>query len=108
MECIFCDIIQKKITAEIVYENKEVLAFNDIRPKAPVHILITPKIHIESVKDIKEKNELLLGKMISAAKIIAENKTLQGYKLIFNVGRGGGQIIDHLHLHLLGGWNLEK
>lgn len=105
MNCVFCDIIQKKIETEFVYEDENIIAFSDIRPKAPVHMLIAPKKHIESIKNIDGNNEILAGKMINAARIIAENKSLSGYKLIFNVGKKGGQIIDHLHLHLLGGWN---
>lgn len=103
--CIFCDIIQEKIDTKIIYENDDILAFHDIHPSAPVHILIVSKKHIESVKDMNASSERLLGKMIIAAKIIAADNSLDGYKIVFNVGRGGGQIIDHLHLHLLGGWS---
>ena len=105
--CIFCDIIQKKIDTDIVYENDDFTAFNDILPKAPIHVLIAPKRHIVSIKDMDETFELLLGKMIIAAKTIAERHSLNGYKLIFNVGKEGGQIVEHLHLHLLGGWNAK-
>ncbi len=101
--CIFCDIIQKKLPAEIIYEDSESLAINDIHPKAPIHILIIPKIHIESVKDITNEQKALPGEMINIATNIAKQKSLNGYKLVFNVGKEGGQIIDHLHLHLLGG-----
>ena len=105
--CIFCDIFQKKTDTEIIYEDDNFVAFNDILPKAPIHILIVPKRHIGSVKDTDETSETLLGKMIIAAKTIAERHSLNGYKLIFNVGKEGGQIVDHLHLHLLGGWNTK-
>lgn len=102
--CLFCDIIQKRLPAEIIYENDQALAINDIHPKAPVHVLIMPKVHIESVKDITNEQKTLLAEIINIAIIIAKQKSLNGYKLIFNVGREGGQIIDHLHLHMLGGW----
>ena len=103
--CVFCDIIRKKVSAEIIYEDGTLIAFNDASPKAPLHILIAPKKHIESIKDTDKHDELLLGKIIGAARVIAKDKSLNGYRLIFNVGREGGQIVDHLHLHLLGGWN---
>ena len=103
-ECIFCKIVNKEIPSESVWEGKELLAFNDLHPKAPVHILVISKAHIASVRDFSERDGKLAGEIILAAKKIAQEKNLEGYKLIFNVGRKGGQIIDHLHLHLLGGW----
>lgn len=102
--CLFCDIIQKKLPAETIYEDDRIIVINDIHPKAPVHLLIIPKVHIESVKDITEAQKALLGEMINTAAEVAKQKSLNGYKLVFNVGKEGGQIIDHLHLHLLGGW----
>lgn len=102
--CVFCDIIKKNIDADTVYEDNEIIAINDINPKAPIHILIIPKKHIESIKEIEEVEKELLFKVIHTAKTVAEKKSLNGYKLIFNVGKEGGQVIDHLHLHLLGGW----
>ena len=103
MECIFCKIIKKEAPAKIVYEDKDFIAFHDINPKAKVHILVLPKRHIVSVADLKEEDENLIGGVILTAKKIAEEQQLKGYKLIINVGREGGQIIDHLHLHLLSG-----
>jgi len=100
MNCIFCKIINKEEDSETVYEDDDFVAFNDISPKAPVHVLIVPKKHVSSVKEVDED---LAGKLIIVAKKIAEDKKLEGYKLLINVGREGGQIIDHLHLHLLGG-----
>lgn len=103
--CIFCKIAAKKKTADIVYENDKVVGFRDINPKAPVHILIVPKKHIPSIKDAGEGDRDMLGEILLTAKIIAkEQKIDEGYKLVFNAGRKGGQVIDHLHLHLLGGW----
>lgn len=102
--CVFCEIINKNIDSDALYEDNEIMAIYDINPKAPEHILIIPKKHIESIKTVGEVEKDLLFKIIDAAKIVAEQKKITGYKLIFNVGREGGQVVDHLHLHLLGGW----
>jgi len=99
--CVFCKIAKGEIPSERVFENKNVSAFLDINPKAKVHILIVPKKHIESVKHLQEIDKELMGEIILAAKTVAEEKNLQGYKLVINVGREGGQLVDHLHLHLL-------
>jgi len=101
MSCIFCQIINKEQSAELVYEDEEVIGIKDINPKAPIHLLIIPKKHIPSIKEIKEQDKELMGCLVFAAKKIAKDKGLPGYKLIFHVGREGGQIIDHIHLHLL-------
>ena len=105
MECVFCKIIKKELPSEIVYQNDKVLAFKDINPKAPVHFLIVPKVHIESIKS--EGAEDIVRELILAAKEIAKEKEIEGYKLVFNVGREGGQIIEHLHLHFLAGKPIE-
>ncbi len=107
-DCIFCQIAAKKLPSKIEYEDGELIAFDDIHPKAPVHILIVPKKHIKSVNEIGQGDIELMGKLIITAKKIAESKNLSGYKLIFNVGREGGQIVDHLHLHLLAGQGLKN
>lgn len=106
--CIFCKIAKKELQSKIQYEDKGIVAFDDINPKAPVHILIVPKKHICSVAKIDKDDVVLMGKMILAAKKITEDKNLKGYKLIFNVGREGGQLIDHVHLHLLSGQGLKN
>lgn len=103
MDCIFCKIAEKKIPADIVYEDEKAVVFKDINPKAPFHILIIPKKHIASVKELKSEDEELMGGLILIAQKIAGEKKLEGYKLVINVGRDGGQIVEHLHLHLLGG-----
>ena len=100
MDCLFCKIANKEQDTEIVYEDDNFVAFNDIHPKSPVHILVVPKRHIESVMALEDSDKELMGELILTAKNIA--KELKGYKLLINVGRQGGQIIDHLHLHLLG------
>lgn len=99
--CIFCKIVKGEIPSSKVFEDEKLVAFNDINPKAKVHILIVPKEHIESVKHLESNHGGLVGELILAAKNIAKEKNLQGYKLVINVGREGGQLVDHLHLHLL-------
>jgi len=101
--CIFCKIIKGEIPSNKVFENKKIVAFYDINPKAKVHILIIPKIHIESIKDLEEKDKSLIGELILATQRIAREKNLGGYKIVVNVGREGGQIVNHLHVHLLSG-----
>ncbi|WP_028314890.1 histidine triad nucleotide-binding protein [Desulfatibacillum aliphaticivorans] len=105
-DCIFCKIVVKESPADIVYENDKLVVFKDINPEAPVHLLVVPKKHIRSVNDIEPEDQTLVGEMVAAAKLVAAQKGINesGYNLLFNVERGGGQIIFHLHLHLLGGW----
>ena len=100
-DCIFCKIINKQESSEIIYENERFIVIKDIHPKAPVHLLIIPKKHIPSLKEVGQEDKELLGELILVARETAERKGLKGYKLMINVGREGGQIIDHLHLHLL-------
>ncbi|MDH4129311.1 MAG: histidine triad nucleotide-binding protein [Spirochaetota bacterium] len=103
--CIFCRIIKDEKETNFIYQDKDIVAFRDINPAAPVHILIVPRKHIESINHLEKKDKSLIGKMFLIAKQIAKEQNVaeKGYKLIFNVGRGGGQIIDHVHLHLLSG-----
>jgi histidine triad (HIT) family protein len=106
MPCIFCQIVAKTQPANIVYEDDEVLVFTDIHPKAPIHVLLIPKPHIATVNDLEDEHIPLMGKLFTTAKRLATEWDIvaQGYRLTVNVGRGGGQIIDHLHMHLLSGW----
>ncbi|QQG45812.1 MAG: HIT domain-containing protein [Candidatus Niyogibacteria bacterium] len=108
--CIFCKIAKKEIPAEIIFENEGIIVFKDIKPSAPVHYLAVPKEHIESIGHLKDNHKEIISELIFIAKMQAERVGLKGYKLVFNVGRDGGQIVDHLHLHLLGGWakNTDK
>jgi len=108
--CLFCKISRKEISADILYEDDEVLAFRDIKPIAPVHVLIIPKEHIASITDISGEHVELLGKIILTAKKIADKLGISenGYKLLFRVGRHGGQEVAHIHLHLLGGSMLSE
>lgn len=104
-ECIFCQIVQKKAPAKIVYEDEEVIAFWDIRPSAPIHLLIIPKKHLDSLNEAQKNDQFLLGKLILVAKQLAvEHKVDQsGFRLVINTGPWAGQIVHHLHLHLMGG-----
>ena len=106
MSTIFSKIISKEIPADIVFESENVLAFKDINPKAPVHVLIIPKLEIPKVTDINgSEHAALLGEMIDAANKIAKDFGIadDGFRLVFNCGNNGGQEVYHLHLHLLGG-----
>ena len=104
-ENLFLKIIEREIPADIVYETEDVLAFRDINPQAPVHILIIPKIHIRTVNDIKTDQAELIGKLYLAAKDIAQKEGLseEGYRLVMNCNKAAGQVVFHIHLHLLGG-----
>lgn len=102
--CIFCKIGRKEAPSRIVYEDSEVFAFEDIHPQAPTHILICPRKHFESLTDATVADQSLLGKLqLVAAQLARERKILDGYRTILNNGRGAGQSVFHLHLHLLGG-----
>jgi len=111
-DCIFCQIINKKIPAEIIYENDRILAFPDINALAPVHVLIIPKKHIESINDLKNEKDgqNLAGELIMVAQKIAEKKGISedGYKLLFRVQKHGQQEVPHIHLHLIGGAQLKE
>ena len=109
-ECVFCKIARKEISADVVYEDENIIAFHDAHPIAPVHVLIIPKKHIESIVDIADEDALLMGKLIATAKKIAEDLKIsqKGYKLLFRVGEHGGQEVGHIHLHLLGGAQLTE
>jgi histidine triad (HIT) family protein len=108
MDCIFCRIAKKEIPAEIVYEDELILAFKDIKPVAPVHILIIPKSHIPSVNHLAMEDKTLMGDLILAAQKIAKDRSVDksGYRLVLNIGQDAGQTVDHLHLHLIGGHRL--
>ena len=110
MDCIFCKIVKKEIPATVVFEDEEIIAFKDIRPIAPVHVLVIPKRHIGSVNDLTEADAALAGKMILAGQKIAKDLHTgeNGYKLLFRVGKWGGQEVDHIHLHIIGGAQLHE
>ncbi len=101
--CLFCKIIKKEVEADILLENEEFMAFKDIHPQAKYHILIIPKKHISSMNDLneKEKDDALIGRMLLFARDFAKKEQFDGHKLAFHVGKGGGQIIFHVHMHLM-------
>jgi histidine triad (HIT) family protein len=103
--CVFCKIVAGEIPGQIVYKDDLVTGFKDIHPAAPTHILIVPNIHIASTNDITEKDEALLGHMLLTAKKVAADQGISenGYRLIINTGKDANQLVQHLHLHLLGG-----
>lgn len=105
MDCLFCKIVQGKIPVDIVFNGDRILAFKDINPQAPVHILIIPKKHITGLNDIARGDNELLGEMMNAARELArkENIDREGYRLTVNCGKAAGQAVAHLHYHLLGG-----
>ncbi len=107
-DCLFCKIVNRELPADIVFEDDEVVAFNDISPQAPTHTLIIPKKHISTVNDLTDAEIDLPGKLILRAKAIASEKGIaeSGYRLIMNCNEQGGQTVFHMHLHLLGGRQL--
>jgi histidine triad (HIT) family protein len=110
MDCIFCKIAQGEIKSNVVYQDETAVAFPDINPKAPVHLLIIPKKHIESVADLAEDEEKLMGHLVAIAKVLAQEQGISesGYRLVINCGPHGGQMVAHLHVHLLGGRQMGK
>ncbi len=105
-DCIFCKIIKGEAPANFIYKDEDMVVFHNIKPSAPVHVLIVPVQHIESVNTLKEEHGTVISKMMIKAKDIAQSLGIRdsGYKLVINVERGGGQVIFHLHIHLIGGW----
>lgn len=104
MSCLFCRIVAGEIPAAKVYEDDELLAFKDIHPKAPLHLLIIPKEHIESMAALEDRHAPLMGRMMVLAKRLAtENGSPEGFRTVVNTGRVGRQEVYHLHMHLLGG-----
>ena len=109
MDCIFCQIVAGKIPSDIVYQDEEVIAFRDIKPQAPVHLIIIPRRHIPSLAHLSEADSFLVGHMIATANQLAKGEGVaqSGYRLVINCGKEGGQLVPHLHLHLLGGRRLS-
>jgi len=108
-ECIFCRIVAGEVPSDIVYQDEDFLAFRDILPKAPTHVLIIPKTHITSSAELTEGQQKLAGRLIIIAKNLAEKEGIakKGYRLVINCGSEGGQLVPHLHLHLIGGRKLD-
>ena len=106
MSCIFCEIIAGRQPADVVHEDDDILVFKDINPTAPVHVLLVPRTHIATVNDVDEAQHThLMGRLFVVARQLAVQWGIveQGYRLTVNVGRGGGQIVDHVHMHLVSG-----
>jgi histidine triad (HIT) family protein len=104
-DCLFCKIIARQIPGSIVYEDDRLLAFNDINPQAPTHVLIVPKRHIDTLNDLQAGDDGIVGEMVRRAAAIAKERDLDagGFRTVFNTNRDAGQTVFHIHLHLLGG-----
>ncbi|HEY4686881.1 MAG TPA: histidine triad nucleotide-binding protein [Candidatus Subteraquimicrobiales bacterium] len=104
-DCIFCKIARKEIASDIIYEDQRVIAFRDVYPKAPVHVLVIPKEHHTSLKDFSPPNCETAGEIFSVAETVAQKEGIapSGFRLILNQGKNAGQEVDHLHVHVLGG-----
>lgn len=109
-DCIFCKIIKREIPSQIIYEDDEIIAFKDIQPAAPIHILVIPKKHIPSLVELEKEDELLIGKIYTVINKIAKAQGVKekGYRVIVNCGKDGGQEVGHLHFHLLAGKQLGE
>lgn len=109
MDCIFCKIIAGEIPSNKVYEDDEILAFRDINPQAPVHILVIPKEHIGGVHEVNDTNSKVVAKIfVKIAEIAKQEGLSDGYRVVSNVGEHGGQTVPHLHFHILGGKKLNE
>ena len=109
MDCIFCKIVNGKIPSDVVYQDEELIAFRDINPVAPVHLLLVPKRHIASLARLDEADSPLMGHMVITASQLAKKEGIaeRGYRLVVNSGKEGGQLVPHLHMHLIGGHQLS-
>lgn len=109
MDCIFCKIVDGQIPAKIVYEDDQAIAFEDVNPQAPVHVLIIPRKHISTVLDIEEEDKGLIGHMYSVGNEVAKRKNIDssGFRSVMNCNEDGGQTVFHMHLHILGGRSMQ-
>jgi histidine triad (HIT) family protein len=105
--CLFCKIVAAEIPAQRVYESDTILAFKDIHPQAPFHCLVIPKVHRATLTDFAEREQALVGELLFTARKIAGEQGLAGFRVAMNVGREGGQVVFHAHLHVLGGRSLK-
>ena len=108
-DCLFCKIINREIPASIVYEDERILAFNDINPQAPTHVLVVPKAHIATLNDVSSQDDQIVGELVRRAAAIAKTRGISagGFRTVFNTNREAGQTVFHIHLHLLGGRAME-
>lgn len=108
MGCLFCSVLEKKIPADFVYEDEHAVAFRDIRPMAPTHVLVIPRKHIAAIHDLADEDVVTIGRVMLAARTVARKEGLEagGYRLVINDGDAAGQTVHHVHVHVLGGRNL--
>ena len=106
-ECLFCRIVAGELPADVVYEDDELVAFKDIRPAAPFHVLVVPKLHLATLDDFGAGHESLVGRIMLTAKQLAQEAELPGYRVVMNVNAEGGQVVFHAHLHVLGGRQMK-
>ena len=108
-DCLFCRIVARQLPSDVVYEDGDVLAFNDVNPQAPTHVLIIPKQHVATVNDVADGDAAVFSTLVLRARAIASQLGIatSGYRLLFNCNAAGGQTVYHLHLHLLGGRQLK-
>lgn len=108
MGCLFCNMVEKKIPADVVFENDHALAFRDIRPMAPTHVLVVPKKHVPGIRDLGDGDAAVIGEVFLAARTVAKQEGLEpgGYRLVVNDGEDAGQSVHHIHVHVLGGRKL--
>jgi histidine triad (HIT) family protein len=109
MGCLFCNMVERKVPADVVYEDEHALAFRDIRPVAPTHVLVIPKKHVAAVHDLAPADATLIGNVMVAARAVADKLGLveDGFRLVVNDGDAAGQTVHHIHVHVLGGRNLS-
>ena len=108
-DCLFCKIVNREIPASIVYEDERILAFNDINPQAPTHVLVVPRAHIATLNDVSPQDDQIVGELVRRAAAIAKTRGIStgGFRTVFNTNREAGQTVFHIHLHLLGGRAME-
>jgi len=108
-DCLFCKILEGEIPCDRVYENDQVIAFRDVNPQAPTHILVIPRKHISTVNDLTVDDKNIMAEMMLAAQTIAKQESIEesGYRLVMNCNEGAGQTVFHIHLHILGGRNMN-
>ena len=103
MDCVFCKIVTGEIPSDKIYEDEDIIAFNDLDPQAPIHFLVIPKKHITSLAQVEESDSALVGRIMLAIQKLAAENNLESYRVVTNIGEDGGQTVPHLHFHVLGG-----